>query len=204
LGGGVCAALRDGRIENVTNFSPGGLKQQWRLSTEKVAELYKSGLGEANELLCKKNRTPFEETLLLALRHYSISSLKRDPAEKLLYVVSALEAVLLGGRDEGLIAQNFRERLALLRSSHYPERREVSTRAGQIYSERSKFVHGGVKPKDLQALQDFMMDAWVVMIRLLRNHHVFRDKSDFLNMLEATKMAGPPFGSVRVESKAVT
>lgn len=200
-GGSVVITLREGEITRLRQAVPSGLRPQWTLSTTKISELMKHGLEDAHELLTMTKRSAFQQQLLGALRHYSIAPLKKDPAEKLLYVVSALEAILLGGPDEGQISQNFRERFALLRASSLEDRREVLERASQVYSERSRFVHGGVRSADLKLLEDFMMDAWCVFFGLLRNHRVFTDKRHFIATLEAHKLGGPAFGQIVVEQR---
>jgi hypothetical protein len=194
LGGSVVITLRDGVASAISRFAPRGLKSQWKLSKAEVEKLLRVGLAEANNLLNLREPTPFQELLRHSLRHYSIAALKKDPAEKLLYIVTALEALLLGGPDEGSITQNLRERFAIIRETDRDARRRVLARVTQVYGERSRFVHGGVRPADLELLQEFMLDSAEVFGRLLRAHTRFASRSELLELLEAHKMAGPAFG----------
>lgn len=198
VGGNLSFVHRDGVFASMLQALPEGLRLQWKLSESRVDELLRIGLKDADELLRQSERTDFENTLLKALRHYSIAALKKDPSEKLLYIVTALESLLLGGPEEGRLVQNFRERFAILRGRDLASRLETQRRASAIYAIRSRFVHGGFPAEDLGLLEEFMLDAWTVMISILKKRKSVRSKAEFLQTLDLHKMAGPPFGSIRL------
>ena len=195
--GNLRFVLKEGVPVSMLQSLPDGLRE-WRISSEQLDRLLSTGLGAACDLLQEKSRTDLEEVLLRALRHYSISALKKDPSEKLLYIVTALESLLLGGKEEGQIAQNFRDRFAILRGRDLASRLKAQKRAGLIYGIRSRFVHGGFPAQDLPLLEEFMMDAWIVFTSLLRNRRFAETRDLFIKSIDAHRMAGPPFGSIRI------
>jgi hypothetical protein len=117
------------------------------------------------DLLKLRERTPYQEKLLDALRIYSRSSLAADPADKLIYILVALESMLV--RDDGEALQsNIAERIAFLISDALPQRREIVQSVKAAYGLRSRFLHHGRRPEDLAVLTRFMNIAFRCVLGL--------------------------------------
>ena len=187
-----------GEALSVRGAMPSGLADEWQLIGNAVTELLSIGLRDAIDLVCEPNPTEMERSLKLCLRHYSNVALKRDPAEKLLYVVSALEALLLGSGDKTSITQNFRERFAILMGKDAEERKKFLKLAGDVYEMRSRFVHGGIRATELKMIEEFMVRSWALLLTVLKNRCQFQSKDEFIQRVDLHKMAGPPFDPARI------
>ena len=171
------------------------------LDEEKIIALFSLGLSKVDSLLRIEDPTPFQEACLNALFQYSRSALKRDPSEKLLYIISALESILLSTTHEGGIGKNLEERLAVFIRADLKERLTLMERVRAIYKLRSDFVHHSLPVNDLDLVKSFMVDAMAAFRNLLRASSVYREKADFIRDLEFHKLAGPSYQPLRFDAE---
>ena len=88
----------------------------------------------------------------VALRKFNFSHVAESPYEQLVDLATALEAVLIGteAENEGL-SLRLRTRTAALLATENDEATSLFSDVGQLYSLRSKLVHGGqIKRNDLR------------------------------------------------------
>ncbi|WLT38116.1 hypothetical protein NON20_21645 [Synechocystis sp. B12] len=85
------------------------------INQELIDEFSNLGLNRISDLLAKDQESllPFENKVLNFLFLYSKASFTNEPVEKIVYVLSALESILLKDNNEP-IQQNLGERLAFL------------------------------------------------------------------------------------------
>lgn len=133
----------------------------WQLDHSYVADLRRSGLGVLSDLLTRTDKTDFQQKLLDALLQYSKNCLARDPSDKLVRILVALESVIVKDESEPL-GKNIGERMAALIGTSVDERKQILSNVSKTYNLRSSFVHHGkrIGVDDLQTLTDFMMNAW--------------------------------------------
>ncbi len=131
----------------------------WQLDQSYVEDL--TGLDILSALLSRKDRTDFQEKLLAALLQYSRNCLARDPSDKLVNILVALESVILQNENEPL-GKNVGERMAALIGSTVDDRKRILSNVAKTYSLRSSFVHHGkrISLDELETLKEFMMNAW--------------------------------------------
>ncbi len=139
-------------------------------------------------VLIKENKTPFQDTSLDALSLYSKSSLFKTIEDKLIYILIALEYMLLKNENESIM-QNIGERIAFFITTNSVERKRIVERTKTIYSLRSKFIHHGQNIDDIQKLQDFMFDAWRFFQNLILNINRFNTKEEFITKIEEVKFS---------------
>lgn len=156
----------------------------WVLSNLMIKEFFSGGLTVLSDLLSKTPKTEFESTVFDGLMLYSNAALTPNLAEKLLYVFSGLESILLRNETEP-ITDNIAERLAYLAARDLPSRLEVRASVKKAYSVRSRFVHHG-KRED-EDLSKFFLNAWAGMIQLAGVAGKYATKADFLASIDNYK-----------------
>ncbi len=180
--------VESGRILSDSHQDIGKPVLHWHLSDEDVSE-YKRSLGFDNvsELLALERRTGFQETLLGALLLYSRSTREKDLAGRLVYMLAAMESVLLRNDTEP-IQQNVGERMAFIIANTEEKRRAAIRNLKGAYMPRSRFVHHGHTIDELETVRAFMLDAWVLFLELAKTSRGFDTKEQLIDHLEAMKL----------------
>lgn len=120
------------------------------------------------DVVCNDRRNELQSQALLALDLYSKSSLKKEIPEKLIYILSALESLLLKDSSEA-IQQNVGERMAFLSGEGIEKRKEIVESVRKVYALRSGFVHHGREIDDIQTVTEFMQHVFLFFIRVIKN-----------------------------------
>jgi hypothetical protein len=162
-------AVREGRVINYSSGVYDESEPSWALSTTKIAELRSAGLDTLSSLLLREKRTEFQEELLAALNLYSRSSLAKNLADKLVYVLVALESMFLRSSSEPIM-DKISERMAFLAGRNREERRDIVRVVKRTYEIRSSFIHHGrsVGIDEMDILRKFMVTAWQCLQGLIQ------------------------------------
>jgi Apea-like HEPN len=147
-----------------------------------------SGVIELLSDLSEGEKTDFRKTIFDAMLIYSRNSTTTDPADKLVFVLVALESVLLKDSSEP-IQGNLGERMAFLIGTSLPERQEIVRTVKKIYAMRSKFIHHGQSIDDLEVFDRFLLYAWSSFLRLLNLRDHFKTRMDLLAKLDEMKLS---------------
>lgn len=148
-----------------------------------------SAMSGFNEVLLIKDKNEFQKKVYDALKIYSKHTLRRNPFDKLLYILIALESVLLRNETEP-VQQNLAERIAFAIAKTIEERRKIVKTIKKIYSIRSKFVHHGDQTiKEREELDSFLNIAWRMFVLLTQNINSFKTKDEFITALENLKFS---------------
>jgi hypothetical protein len=91
--------LRGGEL---VEFSASKPSNEWVISDDALAEYRENGLDILSGLLKKDKLTDFQSEMLQALLLYSKSSTANDIAEKLIYILVAIESMFVMNRQEAL------------------------------------------------------------------------------------------------------
>ena len=179
-GGRIRREVRKGVGEPILNF---------HLSDEEISR-YKENLGfeSASELLTLKRRTEFQEKLLDALLLYSRSTREKDLTGRLVYMLVAIETILLRDAKES-IQQNVGERMAFIIANTLEERKATIRHLKDAYDLRSKFIHHGETIAEIETVKTFMLDAWSLFIELMKSSHRFKTKAQLIDHLDAMKLS---------------
>jgi hypothetical protein len=159
----------------------------WMLGNEEVAEIRAGGLGVLDDLLKRKTRTSFENDLLYAFLIYSRNSLAEDPSDKLVYILTAVESLLLSDSSEPIQA-NLADRIAFLVGRTTEERLSIKKTVKDTYSLRSSLLHHGNTIDDLETLETFMRYIWAMFCGLILNAKNISTKAQLIADLEKRKM----------------
>ena len=157
--------VEDGRILSKQSQPVGKPVLNLHLSDEDVSKNKSSfGFDNVSELLRLESRSKFQETILNALLLYSRSTREKDLAGRLVYMLVALESVLLKNDSEP-VGQNVGERMAFVRAKTVEKRRAVIRNLKDAYTLRSKFIHHGHTIDELETVRSFMLDVWIFFSR---------------------------------------
>ena len=160
----------------------------WVVNNADISKFKVGGLETLSKLLSEDNKTEFKGKLLDSLLWYSKSSLAKNMADKLVYILVALESILLKNEDES-IQQNISERIAFFIGRNLNERKSIIKNFKRIYSLRSSFLHHGREIEDLETLKEFMFNAWRFFDVLILNIDRFDTKEQFLEKIEEIKLS---------------
>jgi hypothetical protein len=147
-----------------------------------------AGLSVLSELILNDKKNSFQQDVLDALFIYARCTMAKDPADKLVYVLVALESLFLRNNTES-IQQNLAERMAFLIEKEVQERREVIKSVKKAYSIRSSFVHHGASIDDFESLEKFMLYAWCAILKIISATKSVKTKDELLDHLDELKLA---------------
>ncbi len=160
------------------------------INRELIQEFRNLGLNRISDLLAKDQESllSFENKVLNFLFLYSKASFTDEPVEKIVYVLSALESILLRSDNEP-IQQNLGERLAFFISDQLEERKKIIKNLRSAYSIRSKYIHHGSSSSELETIKEFLFFVFRFFVLLINNCHLFGQKEDFLNYIDDKKLS---------------
>lgn len=98
---------------------------QWRLNIKKINELKSMLLDKINPIITSQNPTDFYRSIISSVYIYAKAAFTAEPLEKVIYILSALESILLKNESEP-IQQNLAERVAFLIAKKIEERKKLS------------------------------------------------------------------------------
>lgn len=160
----------------------------WRLSQSEITRIREGGLEKISKLLASDSLSKFQESVLNSIFLYSKSAFTSDPVEKVVYILSSMESILLKNESEP-IQQNLSERVAVFTSQKLDERKLIIKTIREAYGIRSKYLHHGRSSSELRLITDFMRYSWLFFKQLLANTEKFKTKDDFVNAVDDHKLA---------------
>jgi hypothetical protein len=149
---------------------------------------FPSLLGQLHRLLSREDSSEFKKDLVEALLLYSRNAVTTDVADKLVYILVALESILLKNTSEP-IQRAIGERMAFICERTAEERMKVVKLVSDVYAVRSAFVHHGENPKDIQLLRKFMPVAWTCFLNLICASDQVDTVEQLLSELELRKFS---------------
>ncbi len=177
---GKVAASHDGGVDTDDTM--------WTVSANHVQLWAESGMGNFIRLFFEPRPSPFERNVVNSLMVYSRSMLAGTLSEKLVFVFSSLESLLLRDQNEN-IQQNVAERIAFVVGKDVKERREIIKNYKDTYSLRSSFVHHGRSVEETENLVTFFRNVFQFFFRLvLVQVTKYKTRDEFLRALEDMKL----------------
>jgi hypothetical protein len=180
--------VRRGEVIQIIRQSVDRYVRPWNLDTQTISEYKTNGLRAVSRLLTS-HRTGFEDSLLESLLVYSKSSLARSPEEKLIYILVALESLLLQDSNER-IQDSIAVRMAYVIASTADGRQSVITNVKNTYSLRSAFIHHGQGIREVEKLEEFMTSAWAFFLCMIKNASQFKTKQELIELIERGRLSG--------------
>jgi hypothetical protein len=147
-----------------------------------------SGFSIATQFLCKMLLTDLEKRCLEAISHFAHGVASVSPQDRLIHALVAVESLLLGDPNEP-IQSNLGNRVALLVDSKLEERIKAKKDFLKGYTLRSRFVHHGTKPDDVETANRVLLLCWTVINAVLILTRKFESKQALLGNLEKELLA---------------
>jgi hypothetical protein len=161
----------------------------WHLDAGWIREIRELGLDKMSAVLTSQHRSEFQQVVLDAWLLYSRCSLESSPEGKLIYVLSALESLLLRNSQEP-IQENLAHRLAFLLTTNVDERKQIIRTVKDTYSLRSRFVHHGAGIEDYDKVQNFLRLVSHFFLGLAERTERFVTREEFLEDIETRRLGG--------------
>lgn len=161
-----------------------------RLSENDIREMNELFFNRISHLFSVNSLNAFEKVFLNSIMLYSKAAFTSAPVEKLIYILSALESILLKDGNEP-IQQNLSERLAFFIAKELADRKHIIKTVKSIYAIRSKYLHHGhYTHSELGTMSDFMLLIFNFFMKLATNLEKFKTKDDFICVIDDYKLAG--------------
>lgn len=185
----TCAlTVENGNLKKIERGTQEKIPDAWIIRKEDIADLPPMLLSWL-DALSLNHESGFAKRLYDSLLIYSQNSVSRDTSDRLLFILVALESMLLRDESEP-IQKNLGERLALIAGKTVEERKSIVANVADVYRIRSKFVHHGQSAEDFEPLYPFMSSVWVCFCKLLEWQTQFKTKADLISWLESRKLSG--------------
>ena len=155
----------------------------WSISDRQLSLLKKIGLDQASDLITKENRSDLENILMTSMSLFSRSLTSRDFQDKIVYMLVAVETLLLQNESEP-IQSNIGIRLAFLTKSDVEGRRRTKELIRNAYKIRSSYIHHGKTKYDMDLLQELQHSVWTAIHNALMLRGRFTTQTDILDYLE--------------------
>jgi len=160
----------------------------WRLGQRQIIEIRKIALDKISLLLAAESLNGFENAVLNSIFLYSKSAFTADPVEKVVYMLSALESILLKNENEP-IQQNLAERIAVFTVQGLEKRKAIIRTIKSAYGVRSRYLHHGHTSSELELVSEFMRCVWGFFIQLVDNIDKFKSKEEFVVAIDDHKLS---------------
>ena len=156
----------------------------WKIDKETINYIANGPFKKAHELLLLDSLNNFQEKLLNAIIIYSKNTISREIYDKILYILVAMESMLLK-TDSETIQQNIGQRLSYLIGKGLEDRKNIIKTIKGIYSIRSKYIHHGIIDfKDDELMLRFMNYAWLAFSNMIISMDKFNTKESFIEYLD--------------------
>jgi len=158
----------------------------WKITDEWLSYIG-SGLKILSDLLKRNPRNRFEDKLLQSLFLFARSAMLREISEKLIYIFTSIESLLLKNDNEP-IQKNIAERLAFVVGRDLEERKDIIRTVVSVYGLRSRFFHHGLDIDELKTVEKFMLHIWKFYFLMIENSHRHSTKEELINAIEERKL----------------
>ncbi|MHC1760043.1 MAG: hypothetical protein AB9917_11105 [Negativicutes bacterium] len=160
----------------------------WIIDNDQLIHIRNSGLDILSEVIKQKEQTDFQKVMLDTLMIYSKACLMKNISDKLVYILVALESLLLKSSNEP-IQQNIAERIALKSGKDVEDKMRIKKLVIQIYGMRSNFIHHGNAIKNIEILEEFMFSVFIFLLMVISEINIWPTKEAFINKFEEMKFS---------------
>jgi hypothetical protein len=129
-------------------------------------------------------RSPVERNIVAAIRWLGRSIITADYPERVLFIVIALERLLLGESSAGEKSETIAQRAAVLIADTAEQRKEIHSRTKKLYGLRSDVVHMGKAEINADAALELEVYTRAAIIRMAGRRSEWRSQADFVNWVQ--------------------
>ncbi len=158
------------------------------LPKDYIEAIRDESLDKLSNIITNPNQTEFEESLSNSIFLYSKAAFTSEPIEKIVYVLSSLESLLLKSENEP-IQQNLSERIAIFCIDSLSERKKIIRNIKNVYALRSKYLHHGKSSQELENTTKFLNTVWHFYYKLINLSDSFTSKNQMIEYIENLKLS---------------
>lgn len=162
--------------------------QSWQIASGQIETYRRMFFDPVSVLMKEDNLNDFKKRVLGALLIYSKAAYTSDPVEKIIFMLSGLESIILRNESEP-IQQNLSERLAFLLGEDIAQRKAIIRSVKNIYGVRSRYLHHGHSKSELEEVSEFMKYVWLSFATLVANVDRYVSKEKFLDSIDDRRLA---------------
>lgn len=137
----------------------------------------------ATQILAKDSRTELEELAINAVRRYAHGVGSPTVQDRLLHAFTAVESLLLANENESIV-DRLVLRMAFVNGANVQDRRQLIDDLKVGYSLRSRFIHHGRVPTDVEQVNRALNACWRTVFLILLATNTYETKADMLRALE--------------------
>lgn len=162
--------------------------EDFYINNEKIIRIREAFLDNFNNIYLEKQRkmNNFQKNIIETFLRYMLYAFSPSTEQKLIYILSALESLLLKNKSEP-IQTNVSDRLAFFISSEPAERLKIIKDFKDTYELRSSFVHHGIQITELETVERFLLYTKVFFEKAIAYSHEFENLQIFLEHLDLIK-----------------
>jgi hypothetical protein len=161
----------------------------WRISGKEWADMRMRLLDALSELIEEDGLSDLKARLRTSILTFSKGTTMREPADRLIYSLSALEGLLLRDSSEP-IQQNLGERLAFMLHQDPAERQAIVKTLREVYQLRSRYVHHQKSVAEEESLETFFPIATNALFSALANAANFETALELIDAIDRIKFGG--------------
>ncbi len=176
--------LKDGNLLSMTEKISSANIVRWQMHTADLPGLQELGLSLAGSLVETKGLNDFEISVRNSIISFSKGATFSDPVERIRYVLTAIEDILLKHSMEP-IEYSVAARMGFMLSRKVDQREKIAKNVRQAYRLR---MHHRMKlptPFEMDELAAFVDNAYVVLLNALANVRNFGTRIDFVAALDS-------------------
>ena len=151
-----------------------------------IDETFKKIIESVSPLINSLLNSPlisFQKDLFDAIVYFSKSTLVSDFSDKLVYILVALETLLLNNSSPPIL-ETVSRRLAFFLGKDIDGRKRIMKNFKDTYTLRSKFIHHGKTIQDIETFKEFLDIARLLFLKLLTNQKKYSSIQELIDEIE--------------------
>lgn len=155
----------------------------YKIDRHVLDKIRTAGLDKLSGMLVRNDLTEFEDLIFTALFTFNKAISYVDSHEKLIFILSTLEIILL--KDSGEPIQiSVGQRLGFLTARSIEKRMEAVSLIREAYNIRSNYIHHGRENENYELLIKLQHACWNTLNIMINNHDKYLDKKGFMSYIE--------------------
>lgn len=157
----------------------------WRtmITEEFLDSIATEPMTAATRILAKDSPTELEELAINAVRRYAHGVGSPAVQDRLLHAFTAVESLLLANENEPIV-DRLVLRMAFLNGANVQDRRQFIEDLKAGYNLRSRFIHHGRIPSNVEQVNRALNACWRTVFLLLQHADTYETKAEMLRALE--------------------
>jgi hypothetical protein len=145
-------------------------------------------LAAANRILASDARTQLEEDAINAVSLFARGVVSPAPQDRILHALTAVESLLLLGETDPIV-HRLGLRMAFINGRSLEERRTLIEDLSVGYRLRSRFVHHGLTPTEIPAMNRLVQACWRTVFLVLLATDSYKTREEMIQALDDRVLA---------------